>query len=144
MALPERCVLWDKALDAQGYGAVSVAGKIEKAHRVAYCRHHDIDLLYIKGQVVRHKCDNPACVNPEHLELGTQADNVRDMMERGRHGSTKGTVHAKSLSLEDRAYCVANYIPRHPEFGAAALARRFGVTPQNIHFHIRRSKHGIA
>ena len=43
-----------------------------------------------KGMVIRHKCDNPLCINPEHLELGTQTDNINDMLSRGRKAKTNG------------------------------------------------------
>ncbi|MEI5100333.1 HNH endonuclease signature motif containing protein [Streptomyces sp. PmtG] len=63
-----------------------VNGRQERAHRVAYrLTHGEIS----GGLIVRHRCDNPPCVNPEHLELGTPADNSRDMVERGRTKSWK-------------------------------------------------------
>ena len=46
------------------------------------------------GQVVRHSCDNPGCVNPLHLQVGTQKDNSQDMVQRGRHGNQRRT-HCK-------------------------------------------------
>lgn len=60
-----------------------------------------------KGLIVRHKCDNPACINPEHLELGTQKDNVSDMLIRGRcnpkHGEDNNFVKlTKDQVLEIR------------------------------------------
>jgi HNH endonuclease len=51
------------------------------------------------GMVVRHKCDNRGCVNPEHLELGTHAENSRDMVERGR--SAYGIKHPKAKITDD-------------------------------------------
>ena len=56
-----------------------------KLHRAVYCDYHGLSLDYIEGMVVRHICDNPRCINPLHLMLGTQQDNIDDMMERGRH-----------------------------------------------------------
>lgn len=53
-------------------------------HRVVYCEANGLNPDDIKGKIVRHKCDNPRCINPEHLELGTQLDNVHDMITRGR------------------------------------------------------------
>jgi hypothetical protein len=50
-----------------------------------------------KGQVVRHKCDNPACLNPEHLELGTQTDNVADMYKRNRSYNKSGEGNPRVL-----------------------------------------------
>ncbi len=47
------------------------------------------------GQVVRHKCDNPTCINPEHLELGTQLDNIRDSIHRDRHARGERNGHAR-------------------------------------------------
>lgn len=73
------------------------------------------------GKVVRHKCDNPRCINPEHLELGTHKDNTHDMLKRGRHtnsiplGESKGSFsphpetprHAASARpIERLPYCI--------------------------------------
>ncbi len=53
-------------------------------HRVAYCEANGVTLEAIKGIIVRHTCDNPGCVNPDHLILGSHQDNSNDMVQRGR------------------------------------------------------------
>ena len=53
------------------------------------------------GLVVRHKCDNRLCINPEHLELGTVRDNVLDMVKRGRHKSQRGSNNNLAKLNED-------------------------------------------
>lgn len=68
----------------QGYGVVRHNGKQELLHRVVYCQGAGISIDEIKGKVVRHSCDNSRCIEPSHLLLGTQAENVKDMLERGR------------------------------------------------------------
>ena len=76
------CWIWTGAKNSQGYGYIKHKGKMIKASRVSY--------EIFKGKfppelVVRHSCDNPACVNPCHLLLGTHKDNSKDMMMRGRN-----------------------------------------------------------
>ena len=83
------CKLWKKGKNKQGYGQRWYAGKNVLAHRAAYCGANGLTLEDIKGKVVRHTCDNPTCVNPKHLLLGTQLDNVRDCIERGRRPGQK-------------------------------------------------------
>ncbi|CAM5601682.1 hypothetical protein SAVIM338S_05431 [Streptomyces avidinii] len=75
------CIEWPKSLNSSGYGLVSRGGKTQLAHRyyfaVAYGPINN-------KQVVRHRCDNPRCVNVLHLEIGTHRQNMKDRSSRGR------------------------------------------------------------
>lgn len=79
------CWLWTGTMQNAGYGEVIVNGNRRLAHRVIYELHHG---PIASGLVVRHRCDTPACVNPDHLLSGTQADNIHDMHARGRARGT--------------------------------------------------------
>lgn len=93
------CHEWTAAL-SHGYGAIGIWDKIQKktiplkAHRVAWeIEYGPIpDLPGSHGGVIRHTCDNRSCVNPKHLRLGTQGDNVQDQIDRG-------TLHTPERSL---------------------------------------------
>ena len=82
---PDDCWEWQAYKNKAGYGVIKFDGKAKLANRMAY-------LLTFgeipAGQMVRHKCDNPSCCNPAHLELGDQFDNMRDMMQRRRRRYT--------------------------------------------------------
>lgn len=112
-----------------GYHTVKVAGKVHLLHRMVYCNHNNVPIESIAGQVVRHTCDNNRCVNPHHLVLGTQADNMQDMKDRGRWRNRAVQVpRIHKLTLEQRAEIRAllGTVPQ------AELARRYGVTQPTI------------
>lgn len=75
------CWLWTGWKNIDGYGSISVKGKDIKAHRFSYELHKDIIPI---GMFVLHICDNPPCVNPEHLFIGNNSDNMQDMRNKGR------------------------------------------------------------
>ncbi len=82
-----------------GYAAISVNGEKRRAHRVVWAAHNG---PIPKGMVIRHSCDTPACVEIDHLLIGTQADNIRDMFERGRNANLGGENNGQSkLTKED-------------------------------------------
>lgn len=97
------CWNWTGSPNNHGYGIATTRGLVETektqmlAHRVSWIVHKGpiptSDCAH--GTVVRHKCDNRLCVNPDHLEIGSQADNVRDMIVRGRKvsGTPSGVKH---------------------------------------------------
>jgi len=74
------CWIWRGHVDDIGYGRFPFDGE-NKAHRVSY-KLHSGQIPY--GMFVMHKCDNRQCVNPQHLILGTQRDNMQDMKRKGR------------------------------------------------------------
>lgn len=87
------CWEWIASLDHQGYGHFKFNGKMVGAHRMSYMiRCGDIP----KGMCVLHKCDNPICVRPSHLFLGTLKDNTQDMLRKGRFPNYQGENHNRS------------------------------------------------
>ena len=79
---PDGCWLWTAYRLPGGYGQFSIGNTLQRAHRVAWeLTHGPIPA----GMHCLHRCDNPSCVNPAHLFLGTQKDNVRDMRTKKRH-----------------------------------------------------------
>jgi hypothetical protein len=97
------CWEW-RGASSYGYGVIMRGRKRLRVHRLAY----ELWCGSIpNGMVMRHSCDNPCCVNPSHLEPGTQAENIQDIVVRGRHGRKKLTVDQvvaiRSSTLSNRA-----------------------------------------
>lgn len=94
---PGNCWIWLGYKDSKGYGQFIFNGKNMLAHRVSYILHvreFDPTLCCL------HSCDNPGCVNPDHLFLGTLRDNTKDMIQKGRHGDSKGEKNGRSKLTE--------------------------------------------
>lgn len=96
------CWRWMGATNNQGYGVLAVYSGDKRqrvlAHRLSIVIATGAD---IDGRVVMHTCDNPLCVNPDHLRIGTQADNVRDALRKGR-------LNLAGLALGQRTRPIAN------------------------------------
>ena len=128
-AAPDGCWTWLASRSRAGYGYFRVNGRTRNAHRVAYeLANGEIP----DGMVVRHDCDNPACVNPSHLRLGTMKDNTADMMSRGRddHGVTRGEDNAKHV-LRNIDVSIMRYL-RECGVKLAHLAPLFGVSQARV------------
>lgn len=93
------CWLWTAATDDGGYGRFLFQGKNRQAHIVMWILMHG-DVPY--GQVVMHTCDVPSCVNPDHLKLGTQAENIADCVSKNRHFKPKGTLNNQAKLTDNQ------------------------------------------
>lgn len=77
---PSGCWMWSGSTNPNGYGHVTLHG-VRGAHRIAWAL---MNGPIPAGRVVMHGCDNPPCVNPDHLSLGSQMDNIHDAIAKGR------------------------------------------------------------
>lgn len=87
-------------------------------------------------EVVRHKCDNPRCINPDHLESGTYVDNMRDCKERGRLRSATfaGEASAAAKVTDAEVLLIRSlYVKGSRKFGLPTLAKRFGLGTSQVH-----------
>lgn len=133
----ESCWLWTGAKLAKGYGSFGVGPdpkhppasrrwKLAQAHRFSWELHNG---LVPDGQHVLHRCDTPACVNPAHLFLGTNADNVRDRQVKKRHA--RGERNATAKLTEDDV-CEIRRRALEDGDGPRKLGRDFGVKHPTI------------
>ncbi len=108
------CWLWRGGLNENGYGVFRLNNRTVLSHRVAYELSNG---TIPDGLLVCHHCDNPPCMRPDHLFIGTNADNVRDRVEKGRSakgGAAKGEKHWSKTHPER--------IARGEKHGRAVLA----------------------
>jgi hypothetical protein len=106
----DTCWLWKGATVGRGYGKTSFGGICKRAHRVAWELTNGV---IPEGLLVCHRCDNPLCVRPDHLFLGTSDDNNKDMQRKGRSATgdrSRSRTHPESLPRGDN-----HYAHLHPE-----------------------------
>lgn len=116
------CWLWTGALFVVGYGKFKQDGKDVYAHRFSYEAHVG---PIREGLHVLHTCDNPVCVNPDHLFLGTQGDNNRDCVKKGRN-ARGASIRGARLTEADVRYI------RSSKDSCVKLAAKYGVTRSNV------------
>lgn len=115
----ETCWIWMGTLDKDGYGNYYTGNRPHRAPRISYALAHPNQ--EIVGKVVRHTCDNPACVNPAHLRLGTQKDNMRDRGARGR--TAKGAANGRAKISEEQV----RELLRRANEGPTKLSKEVGL-----------------
>ena len=118
------CHIWDNYLD-NGYGQVWFQEKLHLAHRLIYeFKNGSIP----KGVMVCHVCDTPSCVNPDHLFLGTQKDNMGDCVSKGRisrGGSRWNAKLTEGQVIKIRALLKEGVVQRE-------IAQEFGIAPRAV------------
>jgi len=121
------CWNWIGGTRGGEYGGFWVDGKTVRAHRYSY---ETFVGSIPDGLSILHKCDNPPCVNPNHLFAGTASDNARDMVDKGRAPDQRGSSNPCSKLDEESVVKISNMI----DSGVIQIdiARQFGVSPQLI------------
>lgn len=127
------CIDHGKKGNRDGYLNIRHGASTRGAHRVAYCFAKGIDMTLIEGSVVRHTCDNPRCINPKHLVIGTVQDNIDDMVSRGRQRTLVGEQNPMAkLSDADVETIRSTYVRNSKTHGTVALSKLYGVSQTGI------------
>lgn len=132
----EGCWLWLGAKNPDGYGVFRIKNRGTSAHRIAYA----LKVGHIPtGVSVLHSCDNRSCVRPDHLFLGTQLENVNDMMKKGRGHKARGDLNASRLYPEKRPRGDTHPFRLHPELHAQGERAANAKLKEGQVIEIRRS-----
>lgn len=127
-----KCIEHTQQGNKAGYGIKHYKGRNHTLHRVVYMQHNNVEPDELYGEVILHTCDNPRCINPEHLVRGTQWANLKDMDTKGR-GKFRGEDHGQCKLTDDEVrYIRDNYTARSVENSGVALAAKFGVNKATI------------
>ena len=121
------CWNWTGAL-TYGYGSFKLTAVTIRAHRYSYEIHTG---LIPRGMVIRHSCDNRKCVNPAHLELGTQQDNIDDMHNRGRNVDVRGEAHPRAKLTENDVISIRCMLADGLSY--AGIVKMYPVSHKAIH-----------
>jgi hypothetical protein len=127
------CWMWTASVNTNGYGQFRYQGRPWQAHRASWLLHNgDIP----EGLYVLHRCDTPLCVNPDHLFLGSQSDNLLDAVGKNRwnSGRLSGEEHGRSLVNEDDVRAI-----RASTETIRKLAAQYGISVGAIQ-HIRKRR----
>lgn len=130
---PAECWNWNAGTDKDGYGKFWTGSKHSRAHIFSWNLHYG---PIPDGELVCHHCDNPSCVNPSHLFLGSPATNTRDAIRKGR--MRYGENHGRAKLTDDNVIEIAERL----NYGETQtdLAKEFGVVVGTIgHIHHRRT-----
>lgn len=122
------------------YGSFKNGTKTVRAHRFSYSLYHGV---IPEGMFVCHKCDNPLCVNPNHLFLGTAQDNATDMVNKNRQakGAECGNARlSKKNILDIRAMWNTKDKNGKRKYKTAEIAEKFGVTSRNILYIVNNQR----
>ena len=128
---PDECWEWQAHLDDSGYGRAHIGHKQpvsreQRTHRISWCLDHPRQST--GDSLVLHSCDNPPCCNPNHLSLGTFAENIRQMVERGGHA--RGDAHPQ-VRFSDKE--VVDAVAAHWDGESQrSVAKRLGVSRTTI------------
>lgn len=122
---PSGCWNWRHGTDKDGYGVIKRKGsRPQRAHRFSFEAKNGP--IPGSGVMVCHTCDNPSCVNPDHLFLGAAKHNKTDSVDKGRHVHGRG-VYWKAKLTEEQVLAI-----RADERKRREVANDYGVTPENI------------
>ena len=124
------CWLWTGAKNQKGYGYIGAGsrkGKMLTAHRVSYQLANNDLLDY---DYVLHSCDNPSCVNPNHLRKGTCSENIKEAFDKGR--KTPPTFFGEDNPKSKLTIEKVKFIRANPQLGHKEIANMFGLSPNCI------------
>lgn len=130
----QNCWLWNAGKDERGYGKIFLKHGLspQKAHRISWILTHG---EILNNLCVLHKCDVPACVNPDHLYLGTHKDNTEDAKKRNRH--SKGQKHVDCIKNRNDPKGIDNFFSKLDDKKVIEIRKMYST---NLYSHRKLAK----